>query len=246
MKRLVLVAGGVAGRASLALVCGLAVACVATRPGGERAARSVTVEVPATDAPPVDPPRRPDGVVLEPAPAEPAPQDRVRAEGVVALREPLGGDAVATIVRALFRGFEREDAEALASLVTDDATVLGAPRGSRGQSGQTGQTGQAGQPGERSVLELWRARLRTFDYGRLAGAEVAQVDRIERFAYADLGGPGEPERPAEMQPGDLLARVPVATPRVGSEQLFGDAVVLLLRRDGRGFKIAGFGEENGP
>ena len=157
-----------------------------------------------------------------------AAQDRVRAEGVVALREPLGGDAVAATVRALFRGFEREDAETLASLVTDDATVLGAARGSRG----AGQTGQSGQAGERSVLELWRARLRTVDYGRLAGAEVAQIDRIERFAYADLGGAGEPERPAEMQSGDVLARVPVATPRVGSEQLFGDVVVLLLRRDG--------------
>jgi len=46
-----------------------------------------------------------------------------------------------------------------------------------------------------------------------------------------------------MRPGDLLVRVPVATPRAGAEPLFGDVVVLLLRREGAAFKIAGEGEE---
>ena len=49
-----------------------------------------------------------------------------------------------------------------------------------------------------------------------------------------------------MKRGDLFVRFPVATPRVGSEQLFGDEITLLLRREGSTYKIAGFGEENGP
>ena len=178
-----------------------------------------------------DAPRRPDGVVLEPTPAVPEVEESAAPRGVVALREPLGGEAVVTVVHQLVRAFEREDADALAALLTDDAALLGsaAVHGPRG-----------------SVLDLWRARLKNLDYTRLGGSEVVREDRIERFTYADLGAPGAPERPQEMKAGDLLLRVPVATPRVGPEQLFGDVVVLLLRREGRGFKIAGFGEENGP
>ena len=70
--------------------------------------------------------------------------------------------------------------------------------------------------------------------------------KIERFTYEDLDVAGAPERPAEMSRGELLVRFPVATPRVGSEQLFGDVVTLLLRREGSGYRIAGFSEENGP
>ena len=49
-----------------------------------------------------------------------------------------------------------------------------------------------------------------------------------------------------MREGDALVRFPIATSRVGSEKLFGDEITLLLRRDGASYKIAGFGEENGP
>ena len=70
--------------------------------------------------------------------------------------------------------------------------------------------------------------------------------RITRFTYEDLGVPGAPERPAAMKPGDLLVRFAVAEPRVGSEHLFGDEMTLLLRRDGRIYKIAGAEEDNGP
>jgi hypothetical protein len=47
-----------------------------------------------------------------------------------------------------------------------------------------------------------------------------------------------------MRPGDLYVRVPIATPRVGQEQLFGDVLVLLLRREGGQLKIAGQADES--
>ena len=182
-----------------------------------------------------DVPRKPDGVVLEPEPAVPEVSDRAPTGGVVALREPLGGEAVALVVRALFHAFEKEDADALAALLVDDPVILGAgtsPGGGRGPRA--------------ALLDLWRGRLKSLDYSRLAGSEVARLDRLERYEYDDLGGAGAPPRPVEMKPGELLLRIPIAMPRVGTEQLFGDVVILLLRRDGSGFKISGFGEENGP
>jgi hypothetical protein len=172
--------------------------------------------------------REPDGVVLDQPPALPDVSEHAPARGVVALRPPLGSEAVLIVVHRLFRGFTRGGMEALEAIVTEDATVLGASRG-RGP-----------------LLEQWRTRLRTLSYAKLAAGEIVEDAKIERFAYEDLDLPGAPERPAAMKPGELLVRFPVATPRAGSEQLFGDEMTLLLRREGPSYKIAGFGEENGP
>jgi hypothetical protein len=176
--------------------------------------------------------REPDGVVIEPVPAVPEAEERAPASGVVALRAPLPNEAVVAIVHRLFRALVREDVDALQSTLTDDATILGKPHGARG--------------GERALLDVWRARLKSLDYTRLAGGELVQESTIARFTYDDLGAPGAPERPPEMKRGELLVRFAVPTPRVGTEQLFGDEMTLLLRRDGRGYKIAGIGEEGGP
>jgi hypothetical protein len=172
--------------------------------------------------------RQPDGVVLEESPAIPEVSERAPARGVVALRAPLGGGAVLTIVHRLFRGFTHGGIEALEPLLTDDATILGSGRG------------------RAPLVEQWRTRLKNLDYGRLSVSAIVEDDQIERFDFDDLDLPGAPERPATMREGDALVRFPIATPRVGSEKLFGDEITLLLRRDGASFKIAGFGEVNGP
>jgi hypothetical protein len=206
-----------------ALATGACAVCVVACGG----AAAVPVSAPSLP----DGPRQPDGVVLEPASAVPEPEERAFAGGVVSLREPLGSEAVLTVVHRLFRAFAHEDAEALQAILTDDATVLGASRGGRGKG---------------TLFDQWKARVKNPSYARLAGLELVDRDRIERFAYQDLGGAGAPERPPAMKHGELLVRFPVETPRLGSEQLFGDTMTLLLRRDGRTYKIAGVGEENGP
>ena len=172
-------------------------------------------------------PRRPDGVVLEPPPAMPPPSDRAVASGVVALREPLADKDVEDIVRAYVRAFEREDIEALIQLLAQEATPLG----------------RAGTKNQ--LVDLWRTKMKNFEYQKLAGVEVARVSQIERHTYDTLGASGGPVRPTEMRPGDLYVRVPIATPRVGSDQLFGDILVLLLRREDGRLKIAGQADENG-
>jgi hypothetical protein len=173
-------------------------------------------------------PRRPDGVALEPPAAMPSASDRAEAKGVVALREPLADKDVEDVVRAYLRAFEREDEPALILLVAQDATSLGRPGSSRQQ-----------------LVEMWKTKLKSFEYQRLAGLEVARLSQMERHTYETLGAPGAPPRPPEMRPGDLYLRIPIATPRVGSEQLFGDVLVLLLRREEGRLKIAGQADESG-
>ena len=173
-------------------------------------------------------PRRPDGVVLEPSPALPAASDRVSASGIVALREPLADKDVEDVVRAYVRGFEREDVDALVQMLAQDAAPLG----------------RAG--GKAQLIELWRSRIKNFEYQKLAGVEIARIAQLEKNSYETLGASGGPSRPAEMRPGDLHVRIPIATPRVGSDQLFGDFLILLLRREEGRLKIAGQADETGP
>lgn len=171
--------------------------------------------------------RHPDGVVLEPPPALPAPADRAPASGIVSLREPLADKDVEDVVRAYVRAFEREDIDALVQLLAQEATPLG-------------RTGNRAQ-----LVDLWRTKMKNFEYQKLAGVEVARIAQIEKHSYETLGASGGPVRPTEMRPGDLYVRVPIATPRVGSEQLFGDVLVLLLRREDGRLKIAGQADETG-
>ena len=175
-------------------------------------------------------PRRPDGVVIEPPPALPAPSDRASARGIVALREPLADRDVEEMVRAYVRAFEREDIDALKQLLAQDAVPLGR-NGSKTQ-----------------LIDLWSTKMKNFEYQKLAGLEVARVTQIEKFSYEALGSgsaPGLPQRPTEMRPGDLYVRVPISTPRVGTDQLFGDILVLLLRREDGRLRLAGQADESG-
>jgi hypothetical protein len=172
-------------------------------------------------------PRHPDGVLLEPPPALPGAADRASARGVVLLREPLAPEVARRIAADFLHAFVLEDIDAVLALLTPNAVALDGPR--RG-----------------SLRDVWYARMRSFDYTKLAGEEIAHLDQIERAEYDDLGGSGEPPRPQVMRRGDVLMRVPIATPRVGTDQVFPEVLILLLRRDDGTFKIAGVGEENGP
>jgi plasmid stabilization system protein ParE len=157
----------------------------------------------------------------------PSASDRAEARGVVALREPLADRDVEDVVRAYLRAFEREDEPALVQLLAQEAASLGRTGSSRQQ-----------------LIDSWRTKLKSFEYQRLAGLEIARITQLERHSFETLGVPGSPARPQEMRPGDLYIRVPILTPRIGSEQLFGDVLVLLLRREDGRLKIAGQADEN--
>jgi len=171
-------------------------------------------------------PRRPDGVVLEPPSALPAPVHVAPAYGVVALREPLAGEDVENVVRAYLQAFERGDMAGLRQMLASDAAPL-----------------ERAGAGRAQLIERWSSRMEIFETLRLSGVPVvAHFDRIETYTYDALGGSSDHARPPAMQPGDLYVRVPVAVSRI-TEQLFGNVLVLLLRQEKGHLLIAGQGGE---
>jgi hypothetical protein len=174
------------------------------------------------------PPRRPDAVVVEPPPALPSPTERVDPRGVVALREPLGGNAVRDVVLAVVEAWQRESLEQLVALLTNDAGPIDAR--SRGRA---------------ALVETWRQRLHAHEYHRLAGVDLVRAERIERYSRDDLSAPDSPARPPDMRAEELYVRIPLEVTRVAGERLFGDVVLLLLRREEGTYKIAAYGEAEG-
>jgi hypothetical protein len=186
------------------------------------------VSAPALQAPSASvepPPRRPDAVVVEPPPAMPVPAAHADAHGVVALREPLSSDAVVDVVRALMDAWQHESLESLGALLTADAGPI-----------------EARARGRTALVETWRQRLRQHPYRHLEGLQLVRPERIEHFAYDELGGLDAPARPAGMREGEVYVRVPLEVAQVGGEKYFDDVIVLLLRREEGAYKIAAYGE----
>lgn len=174
-------------------------------------------------------PRRPDAVVVEPPAAMPATTSRAYARGVVALREPLASDAIRDLVSELIDAWQRESLDALTALLTADAGPF-----------------EARARGKGPLVEGWRQRLRSHPYGRLATVELVRSERVERWEAEDLGGPDAPARPPDMRPGELYVRVPLEISRIAGEKLFGDVIVLLVRREDGKYRIAAYGEIDAP
>ena len=182
---------------------------------------------PVASEPP--PPRKPDGVVLEPAPLVPSASVRANATGVQALREPAGEDAVAALVEGLVDGWTHESLDGLLALTTPEAGLL-----------------EGSDHGHATLVEVWRQRLHAHEYGRLAGAEVVRPERIERWEWEELGTPPNPARPPGMRQGDLLVRAPVEITRIAGERVFGDVMTLIVRRQDGRLRIAAYGEGDAP
>jgi hypothetical protein len=186
----------------------LIVACSGSAPRGPSFA--TVTELP-------EEPRRPDGVVVDPSPELPVAADAVdKGTGIVALKPALPDRAARAMVTAFLRAVVTENAEALAELLTNDATMAA--------------RGRTGTP---SLVDHWRARMRHFRYRALASDILFQEADIELYRYEDLETPlpGRPLRPAEMTPPDVLLRVPILVVRAGSERVFGDDMLFHLRRD---------------
>jgi len=185
------------------------------------------IEAPSASG--AQPPRRPDGVVLEPPPSIPTPVTRALAGGVIALREPLGGDAVRELVSSLVDAWEHESLDGLTALLAADA----GPIESRAR-------------GRSALIESWRQRMHAHEYGRLSGVELVRPERIERYDWDDLAGADAPARPPEMRPDELYVRVPLQTTRVAGELFFQDVILLLLRREEGRYRISAYGEVDAP
>ena len=207
------------------VVCGLVVAEL-TAMNGCGGTSTLPFPKTATEIPSAT--RHPDGVVLEPPSALPGVTVRADARGVVALREPLGDDAIRAVVKQIVSAFEEKDPTTLESLLSDEVAYY-----------------EGGRKLTRSnLVDVWRRRMSQLDYSKLAGMDVVRVEKIQRFEYDELGGQGEPARPPDMQQGDLFVKVPIEISQVGGEKLFGDAWFLTLRQEAGILHISGITEVN--
>jgi hypothetical protein len=158
----------------------------------------------------------------------PSPAERAETRGVVALREPLGGDALREVVFAVADAWQRESLEQLVALLSGDAGPIEAR--SRGRS---------------ALIESFRQQMHAHEYRRLAGVNLVRAERIERYAWDDLSAPDAPPRPPDMHPDEVYVRVPLEVTRVAGERLFGDVMLLVLRREEGAYRIVAYGEADG-
>ena len=201
--------------------------CAARAAGGEPPAESVaTVPAGSAGGPP---PRSPDAVVVDPPSALPEAVERASAHGVVALRQPLGDEAVRDVVRAVMDAWQSESVDQLVALLTEDAGPL-----------------EARARGRSALVDAWRQRMHAHEYHHIAGVEVARLDRMERYFWDDLSAPDAPVRPPDMRKDELFVRAPLDVTRFAGERLFGDWLLMLLRREEGKYKIAAYGEADAP
>jgi hypothetical protein len=168
--------------------------------------------------------REPDAVALDPPAALPPALSRAGAGGVVALRVPVSREAIASLLRAFFEAWKKESLDDLVALLSPDAGPV-----------------EARSRGSHVLVEGWRQRMRSHEYGRLGGVEMIRPERIERWETDDTPTDGALER-AETHPGEIAVRVPVEVPWMAGERLFGDTVVMVLRPEEGRLQIAAYGE----
>jgi hypothetical protein len=173
--------------------------------------------------------RRPDGVVVEPPPAIPSAVERAEARGVVALSAPVDEDKIRALVLSVSDAWKRGSLDGLRDLLTPDAVDIDSSKG--------------GRP---ALLDRWKERLGALSTDRLPGGSLYALDRLARWTYDDLSDGGAPPRPASMRRGDVYVRVPFHATHLGPDRVFGDVLVLVIRREGGRLLVAGYGEASDP
>jgi hypothetical protein len=188
-------------------------------------------ETPATkrsEASAKPPPRSPEGVVLEIGSPMPPPTEAARADAVLVLAEPIPDDAIRDFVFAYFDSLRRRDSDALSGLTSENGVTL--------EKGAT--------YGDRNALwNVLKTPWMRNDFAKIAPAEIAVAERIERFSIADLETLDR-KKPEPMRPLDALVRITMPPLRGTSEKLFEDYVWLLLRSEAGKVRIVTKFEES--
>jgi len=178
---------------------------------------------PDEDAGPVAP--------VDPQSALPKPKDVAKTNDVVAtLRAPVPQEAVDALVHHLFEMFHDRSTAPLEDDLDDTIVDLDIPP-TMGDMQRAYWT-----------MNVMTPRLKATSFDQLEVDQMYRPQDVETYAREDLGQPGRPPRPSSMGPDDLLVRIPIATPRLGADVLFGDEIKLLLRRVGSTYKLHGYGE----
>ena len=170
------------------------------------------------------------GVAVDPLAELPRPVDTAKeSDSVTTLRTPLPAETVAGLVRRYFEAFHARSAGPVEADLDDIIIDL---RGGGGSGGM----------GDRAKM-YWIAdfnqRVKGLPFDQVEVEQMYRSQDVEIYARETLGQPGRPPLPPSMGADDVLVRIPIATPRLGADILFGDEITLLLRREGSSYKIRG-------
>lgn len=171
--------------------------------------------------------RSPEGVVLEIAAPLPPPAAVTDARGVVTLVEPIPDEAIRDTVFAYFDALRRRDKDAMRLVVSERAVRIDATRAVYGdrEGLVTGQIFATGR-----------------DYSAISPSELANPERMVRYAVADLAAAGQ-KRPEPMTALDVMVRLEMPEPRAQAEKLFESTMLFVLRAEGGKTRIVTVLEE---
>jgi hypothetical protein len=168
------------------------------------------------------------GAFLDPEPARPVPAARADARGVVSLREPVAARDIARFLQEFLDAWRRESLEDLGSLLS--------------QSADAGPIEAVGR-GREAVVENWKERLKSHahEYARLAG-DLVVPERIEHWDSDELGRFQGPLPRVTLRVGDVYVSAPLRVTSSGSDRLFGNFLVMVLRREEGELRMVAYGE----
>lgn len=168
------------------------------------------------------------GVAVDPLAVLPRPLDTAKeSDSVATLRTPLPPETISGLVRRYFEAYHARSAQPIEADLDDVILDLHETPGGVGDR----------------VKIYWitdfTQKVKGLPYDQLEVEQMYRSQDVEVYARETLGQPGRPPRPSAMGADDVLVRIPIATPRLGADILFGDDITLLLRRDGTAYKIHG-------
>jgi hypothetical protein len=141
------------------------------------------------------------------------------------LQAPRDREAARRVVRDFFAAITEERAEALEALVSPLAWI---------------HVGSHG--GRQRAHSFWRGRFSSLDYTALGGQVPYRESSIQTYnaeEHARVEGTGAVLSPhsSQMEPSQIVIRVPIALTQIGPNRLFGDEITFLLSPTDKGFII---------
>jgi hypothetical protein len=168
------------------------------------------------------------GVAVDPLAVLPRPVDTAKeSDSVATLRTPLPPEAISGLVRRYFEAYHARSPQPIEGDLDDVIIDL--------RETPTG----AGDRLKMYWIVDFTTKVKGLPYDQVDVEQMYRSQDVEVYARETLGQPGRPPRPSAMGADDVLVRIPIATPRLGADVLFGDEITLLLRRDGTSYKIHG-------
>jgi hypothetical protein len=205
------------GSWACAMAGGMGVACAASRPA---VFPTRTADVGAE--------RRAPGIVIDPPTHTPPPQSSAStSQALIVLQPPLDADQAVRVVRRFFEAVTQEQLDVLRDLF-DPSGRLWAGRQMR----------------PLSLEAAWARRIDQLDYTALASSTLYREADLEVYRGSEARGLAEArDLPRLPQQSEVLVRVTLAVTSAGTDRLFGDQVVFLLRPSEGGYKISEIRED---